>query len=262
MSDPSCPFCRPQSDRVFYVSDLVLGLWDAFPVSPGHALLVPKRHVADWFSATHEERRALTDATEAARQAVVAVHAPQGFNIGINIGTASGQTVPHLHVHVIPRYTGDVADPRGGVRHVVPKLANYLVTSPEPSSSGRLVTGGDDPLLPHIVAHLATANAVDVVVSFVLRSGVERVFEHLRDLLARGARLRLLTGDYLGITDPNALVRLLDLEGDAELRVFETQQGQPQAVSVSQSFHPKAYIFHLGGVGRRSSEARTSAKRR
>ena len=68
----------------------MLGLWDAFPVSPGHALLVPKRHVADWFSATHEERRALTDATEAARQAVVAVHAPQGFNIGINIGTASG----------------------------------------------------------------------------------------------------------------------------------------------------------------------------
>ena len=67
------------------------------------------------------------------------------------------------------------------------------------------------------------------------------------DLLARGARLRLLTGDYLGITDPNALVRLFNLEGDAELRVFETQQGQPQAVSVSQSFHPKAYIFYRRG---------------
>jgi HKD family nuclease len=70
----------------------------------------------------------------------------------------------------------------------------------------RLVTGGDDPLLPHIVAHLATADRADIVVSFALESGVHRVFEHFRDLLARGGRLRILTGDYLGITEPNAWI--------------------------------------------------------
>ena len=100
-------------------------LWDGFPVSPGHALLIPVRHVVTWFDATPEERFALTDAISGARETILERHTPDGFNIGVNIGEAGGQTVPHLHVHVIPRYSGDVTDPRGGVRWVVPNEADY-----------------------------------------------------------------------------------------------------------------------------------------
>ena len=104
---------------------MILGLWDGFPVSPGHALLVPRRHVATWFDTTDSERAELLAGIEHARQAIERQHAPAGFNVGMNLGEAAGQTVPHLHVHVIPRYKGDVEDPRGGVRWVVPTKAAY-----------------------------------------------------------------------------------------------------------------------------------------
>ncbi len=125
MTHAECPFCRPATGRLFFESELVLGIWDAFPVSDGHALLVTRRHVAAWFDATADERQALTAAIDMARQAILAHHKPDGFNIGINVGEAAGQTVPHLHLHVIPRYAGDVADPRGGVRHVIPDKGKY-----------------------------------------------------------------------------------------------------------------------------------------
>jgi diadenosine tetraphosphate (Ap4A) HIT family hydrolase len=120
MPEANCPFCFPDASRIFHAGDLVLGLWDGYPVSPGHALLVPRRHVASWFDATAAERTALMAAIEIARAAIAKQHAPDGFNIGVNIGAAAGQTVFHLHVHVIPRYEGDVPDPRGGVRHILP----------------------------------------------------------------------------------------------------------------------------------------------
>jgi superfamily II DNA or RNA helicase/HKD family nuclease/diadenosine tetraphosphate (Ap4A) HIT family hydrolase len=253
MSDSSCPFCNADPGRIFFESDLVFGLWDAFPVSDGHALLVTRRHVTSWFDATPNERLALTEGVEAVRRAIVQRPPPDGFNIGVNVGAAAGQTVPHLHLHVIPRYAGDVLDPRGGVRHVIPSRGNYLLATHglEAAAGHRLVTGGDDPLLPHITSQLATTDRADIVVSFALESGVDRVFEHFRDLLARGARLRLLTGDYLGITEPNALMRLLDLDGNVERRVFETGSVQASAlgVPVVRSFHPKAYIFAMADGG-------------
>jgi ATP adenylyltransferase len=121
----TCPFCTPDPHRVFRESDLVLGLWDNFPVSPGHALLVPRRHIALWPDATPAEQQALTAAISDAMRAIAAAHDPDGYNIGINVGEAAGQTVAHLHMHVIPRYRGDVADPRGGVRWVLPQHAAY-----------------------------------------------------------------------------------------------------------------------------------------
>jgi diadenosine tetraphosphate (Ap4A) HIT family hydrolase len=120
------PFANVEPARVFYESTLVIGLWDAFPVSPGHALVVPRRVVPTWFEATREEQVALLEGIEAARRAIEETLRPDGYNIGINLGAAAGQTVFHLHVHVIPRYLGDVEDPRGGVRHVIPDKANYL----------------------------------------------------------------------------------------------------------------------------------------
>ena len=125
MASDACPFCPPPDERVFHRGDLVTGLWDGFPVSPGHALLVPVRHVDTWFDASAEEQAALATAIELARQAILERHAPDGFTIGINVGEAGGQSVPHLHVHVIPRYAGDVEDPRGGVRWVVPNQAGH-----------------------------------------------------------------------------------------------------------------------------------------
>ena len=121
----SCPFCQVSSERVFHQGRLVLALWDNFPVSHGHALLIPRRHIPTWFEATPEEQQELTAAIEIARPAILARHQPDGFNVGMNLGAAAGQTVGHLHLHVIPRYAGDVPDPRGGVRWVVPERADY-----------------------------------------------------------------------------------------------------------------------------------------
>jgi len=125
VTGPACPFCNPAPERVFLTGTLVLALWDAFPVSPGHALLVPKRHVASWFDATPDERRELTETVERVRARIEQAHRPQGFNVGWNDGRAAGQTVFHLHLHVIPRYEGDAGDPRGGIRWILPGRARY-----------------------------------------------------------------------------------------------------------------------------------------
>ncbi|MCC5793641.1 MAG: HIT family protein [Chromatiales bacterium] len=125
MTDPSCPFCTIEPARLLHESTAVRILRDGFPVSPGHLLLVPRRHVESWFEATPEEQQALTAAIAVAKALVEREHQPDGYNVGMNLGPAAGQTVMHLHLHVIPRYRGDVADPRGGVRWVLPGRADY-----------------------------------------------------------------------------------------------------------------------------------------
>ena len=126
---PACPFCDPPTARLFFSNQLVVGLWDAYPVSPGHALLIPRRHMENWFDADSQERAALCVATDTAKAIIDERHRPDGYNIGINCGAAAGQTVFHLHIHLIPRYAGDFADPRGGVRHVIPDKARYMTIS-------------------------------------------------------------------------------------------------------------------------------------
>jgi diadenosine tetraphosphate (Ap4A) HIT family hydrolase len=102
-------------------------LWirDGFPISPGHSLIIPKRHIGSFFETTEEERLALLALLDEAKQAAATESNPDGYNIGINDGPAAGQTVPHLHIHLIPRYAGDMEDPRGGVRWVIPEKADY-----------------------------------------------------------------------------------------------------------------------------------------
>ena len=239
-----CLFCQPDHTRLAFETDRLIGLWDGFPVSPGHLLVIPRRHISTWFDATAEEQIALLQGIEMARQEILRCHQPDGFNIGINIGAAAGQTVFHLHIHVIPRYAGDLPDPRGGVRNVIPSKGNYFrhpaagghALADVPHNRALIHGGGDDPLLPHFRAHLDRAIGADLCVAFVRTSGLELVIEHLRDLLGRGGTIRLLTGDYLDITEPEALLRLTDLSGKIELRVFETLQV---------SFHPKGYLFHF-----------------
>jgi diadenosine tetraphosphate (Ap4A) HIT family hydrolase len=113
------------ADRVLGQNALAVWIRDAYPVSPGHSLVIPRRHVASFFEITPDERGAILELLDAAKAAAVAEFRPDGFNIGINDGPAAGQTVPHLHMHLIPRYTGDLADPRGGVRWVIPSKADY-----------------------------------------------------------------------------------------------------------------------------------------
>jgi diadenosine tetraphosphate (Ap4A) HIT family hydrolase len=98
---------------------------DGFPVSPGHTLVIPKRHIASPFEATAEEMAEIWQAIRVAAERLRAEHQPAGFNIGVNDGAAAGQTVMHLHWHVIPRYQGDQPDPRGGIRRIFPALADY-----------------------------------------------------------------------------------------------------------------------------------------
>ena len=125
MTGSACPFCSPDPARVFFRGDGVFALWDAFPVSEGHALIVPFRHVASWFDATEDERAEFLQAVSIVREEIEASRSPDGYNIGVNDGFAAGQTVIHLHLHVIPRYAGDVPDPRGGIRWVIPGRAPY-----------------------------------------------------------------------------------------------------------------------------------------
>ena len=119
-----CPFCtltRP----LLAESPLVVALEDGFPASPGHALVIPRRHVETYFDCNDEEKAALWALLEVVRADIIARHGPDGFNVGFNAGLASGQTVMHAHIHLIPRYVGDVPDPRGGVRHAVIGHGHY-----------------------------------------------------------------------------------------------------------------------------------------
>jgi diadenosine tetraphosphate (Ap4A) HIT family hydrolase len=122
---PPCPFCVLPRDGIVFDSELALAFRDGFPVSPGHTLIIPKRHVASFFEITDAERTDLMALLAAARDDLDRQFGPAGYNIGINDGTAAGQTVSHLHIHLIPRYDGDRPDPRGGVRWVLPDKAAY-----------------------------------------------------------------------------------------------------------------------------------------
>jgi diadenosine tetraphosphate (Ap4A) HIT family hydrolase len=125
MQGHGCPFCEPEDARVVIDGSLVRALWDGFPISPGHALIVPKRHVASWFGLAADEKAEMVLLLDDIKARLDVSFAPDGFNIGINDGVAAGQTIGHAHMHVIPRYTGDMADPRGGIRWIISSKADY-----------------------------------------------------------------------------------------------------------------------------------------
>jgi diadenosine tetraphosphate (Ap4A) HIT family hydrolase len=119
-----CIFCK--SDReVLLESTLSFAVFDGFPVSRGHALVLPKRHVATIWELNDQEYLDIFDLMKRVKDLVQKKFAPQGINVGVNCGEAAGQTIFHAHIHIIPRYTGDVPDPRGGVRNIIPGKGNY-----------------------------------------------------------------------------------------------------------------------------------------
>jgi len=121
----TCPFCNPIADEIVAKNDLCYARWDRYPVSKGHILVIPFRHTADYFSLTVEEKQSLLFLIDACKEVIEKNFRPAGYNIGFNVGVAAGQTMMHCHCHVIPRYIGDVKEPRGGVRGVVPGKRGY-----------------------------------------------------------------------------------------------------------------------------------------
>jgi diadenosine tetraphosphate (Ap4A) HIT family hydrolase len=148
---PPCPFCDPAGHEVVAENQLAFAFLDGYPLNPGHILVVPRRHVPTWSEATRDEKLAILDLADqvmarldvqgvavpgpdagphsdksATWDAAPGTHlVPDGYNLGVNVGRAAGQTVMHAHLHVIPRYRGDHPDPRGGVRWIFPKKARY-----------------------------------------------------------------------------------------------------------------------------------------
>lgn len=120
-----CPFCALPQARVVLRNDFAIAFRDAYPVTPGHTLVIPARHVSSFFDTTHDERAWMFGLLDEAKLQLQSEFSPAGYNIGINDGAAAGQTVGHLHMHLIPRYAGDRPDPRGGVRWVIPDKADY-----------------------------------------------------------------------------------------------------------------------------------------
>jgi superfamily II DNA or RNA helicase/diadenosine tetraphosphate (Ap4A) HIT family hydrolase/HKD family nuclease len=241
MSDGESPFLAIPASEWLAANRSAFVIADRFPVSRGHVLVVPQRVVATWWEATDEERADILALIDEVKRRLDAELQPDGYNVGFNAGAAAGQTVGHLHVHVIPRYRGDVTDPRGGVRHVIPGKGNYLQSAAEPYA---LIDGQDRLLRDDLLRCLRDRrfDRVDLLVSFVMKSGLEQVRGALADALDRGVKVRVLTTDYLTVTDADALARLLDLaevqlEGRGEIatRVFHDP---------ATSFHPKAYLFY------------------
>ncbi len=128
MSATDCPFCaihRNADSQPLLHNDLAFVVRDRYPVSRGHLLIIPHRHALDWFDLSDPERSAINDLLLQARQWLEAEYQPAGYNIGMNCGAAAGQTVFHMHCHLIPRYRGDMQRPEGGVRGVIPGKQQY-----------------------------------------------------------------------------------------------------------------------------------------
>jgi diadenosine tetraphosphate (Ap4A) HIT family hydrolase len=129
MTNLDCVFCDLITRGDFVASnDLAVAFHDAFPLNEKHCLVVPRRHEPDFLALTPEEQAAIWALVPVVRRHIEASGMPDGYNLGVNVGEAAGQTVAHAHLHVIPRRLGDVPDPRGGIRSVIPAKARYWET--------------------------------------------------------------------------------------------------------------------------------------
>ncbi|MBV8375659.1 MAG: DEAD/DEAH box helicase family protein [Verrucomicrobia bacterium] len=258
--DFKSPFLEVHHSEWIAANDLAFAIYDRFPVSKGHALVISKRLIATWFDALDAEQAGMMSLVGEVRRLLdERLHPkPDGYNVGFNSGIAAGQTIPHLHIHVIPRYYGDVTDPAGGIRHVIPAKANYFRRSPAVTKPSRVAisTGHPgNPLWGEISLRLASARKVDILASFVQLSGLDIIQEAIFAALREGAIVRVLVGDYLYIFDPAALRRF---HGWMEVAREEFGPSRFEARLVEmlslpsqpESFHPKAWriVDESGGM--------------
>ncbi len=261
MSQFESPFLAVPASDWLCSNDLAFAIFDGFPVSPGHVLVTTRRIVETWFDATDAEQAALMSLVKESKSLldIQLSPKPDGYNVGFNSGGAAGQTVPHVHIHVIPRYLGDMSDPRGGVRHVIPDKGNYLAS--KSSTSGRhqsltLAAGQPhSPLWRSIGQRVSSAVEVDLLASFIQPSGLDLIQLSIFSALRAGARIRILVGDYLYITSAEALRRLLGWMSLAD-EIVENSPLEVRLAEISKlpskpdSFHPKAWriVDSSGGL--------------
>ncbi|TCI26707.1 HIT family protein [Exiguobacterium sp. SH5S4] len=119
----NCPFCEIKENK--YQDDLFRVIRDQYPVSPGHSLIIPVRHAETYFDLTEGEKVKIWKLVDLVKKELETEFGTSSFNVGFNVGSVAGQTVPHCHVHIIPRFEGDMKDPRGGVRGVIPEKQKY-----------------------------------------------------------------------------------------------------------------------------------------
>ena len=129
-NESACPFCTLEKVGPTASNELAAAFPDAYPISPGHTLIIPRRHVASFFDLESAEQSAMLELAKICQERLSATLHPTAFNLGVNDGPAAGQTVMHCHMHLIPRYDGDVDDPRGGIRWVIPAKAPYWDDEP------------------------------------------------------------------------------------------------------------------------------------
>lgn len=120
-----CTFCNIGKHKIIVENNRAVAIFDIHPVNQGHMLIIPKRHIKTYFDASEEDKRYLWELVEECKKLLDREYSPDGYNIGINCGESAGQTVMHLHIHLIPRYKGDMKRPRGGVRGVIPEKRIY-----------------------------------------------------------------------------------------------------------------------------------------
>ena len=253
---PQSPFLEIPVENWIASNELAFAVYDGFPVSPGHALVLTKRVVPTWFEASSDEQAALISLVNEVKQLLDERlnPRPEGYNVGFNAGAVAGQTVMHVHIHVIPRYTGDMPDPRGGVRHVIPSKGNYLAAGSDskrenPSAEQlKLLTGyPQSRLWDQLSLRMFGAKYVEILVSFVQNSGLDVIEQRLFQLLRSCSQVRIMVSDYLSISDPRALGRLLawqrlveedqEFGGQLLVRLVEIAKLPDQP----QSFHPKSW---------------------
>lgn len=119
-----CPFCNLERQKIIE-SKMSFAIYDGFPVNEGHTLIIPKRHTSNYFDLPLEEQIDCIELLNRVKKILQEKYNPDGFNVGINVNESAGQTIPHVHIHLIPRYIGDVEEPRGGVRGVIPERRSY-----------------------------------------------------------------------------------------------------------------------------------------
>jgi len=254
------PFLLQSQAEWITSNSLAFAVFDRFPVSHGHALVVTRRIVSTWFEATTDEQAALMQLVNDVKHILDErlQPTPDGYNVGFNSGDAAGQTVAHVHIHVIPRYLGDVPDPRGGVRHVIPGKGNYLADSNNAAvnDSGLMLSSGypNSSLWNELSWRLAGAKCVDVLASFVQMSGLDVIEEQLFEAIRKEACVRILVSDYLYISDVKALRRLVGwmnvaLEEFTDARLEARLIQMARLPSSPASFHPKAWQISDGNSG-------------
>jgi diadenosine tetraphosphate (Ap4A) HIT family hydrolase len=125
LASENCIFCNTRGEKLVVENALAQAVYDTYPVSPGHVLIIPRRHAVTIWDLSDGEYGACFDLVRKSREILELRHRPDGFNVGVNCGVFAGQSVMHAHIHLIPRYRGDVLDPRGGVRNIIPHKAHY-----------------------------------------------------------------------------------------------------------------------------------------